>query len=318
MLWQTLLFATGLVVLTVGADLFIRGACGLGQRLGMTPYVIGLVIVGFGTSAPELAVSLSAAYGGHYDIALGNVVGSNIANIGLILGISALLAPLTIHMRLLRVEAPLMLGAFVLLWLLAIDGRIGRGEGALLLLGQIALLVLVLRSGKREPPHVQNELAEAPLSELHHWPATLGLLAIGLLGLVGGGMLAVESASAIARGFGVSELVIGLTVVAIGTSLPELASSVVAALRGHCDIAVGNVIGSNLFNILFILGTTASLHPLPVAASLEHFELPVMIGFAAILLLMMGRKMRISRGEGAVLLSAYLGLIAWQVAGVVG
>lgn len=318
MLWQALLFATGLAILTVGADLFIRGACGMGQRLGLTPYVIGLVIVGFGTSAPELAVNLSAAYSNHYDIALGNVVGSNIANIGLILGISALLAPLAIHMRLLRVEAPLMLGAFVLLWLMAMDGKLARPEGLLLLTGQIALLILVLRAGKRESAHVRHELAALPEAAPQHWPATLGLLAIGLAGLVGGGMLAVESASAIARGFGVSELVIGLTVVAIGTSLPELASSVVAALRGQSDIAVGNVIGSNLFNILFILGITASLHPLPVAASLEHFELPVMIGFAAVLLLMMGRKMRISRGEGALLLAAYLALIAWQVAGVVG
>ena len=312
-LWQALLFAVGLLVLTLGADLFIRGASGLGRRLGLKPYVIGLVIVGVGTSAPELAVNLSAAFASHYDLALGNVVGSNIANIGLILGLSALLAPIAIHMRLLRVEAPLMLAACVLLWLLALDGRLARIEGLLLVAGQIGVLLLVFRAGKHESAEVRQELSAVSEEAPGHWPSTLGLLVLGLCGLVGGGVLAVDAASAIARGFGISELIIGLTVVAIGTSLPELASSVVAALRGHSDIAIGNVIGSNLFNILFILGSTASLHPLPVAASLEKIELPVMIGFAACLLLMMGRRMRISRGEGALLLAAYLGLIAWQV-----
>lgn len=312
MLLQSLIFVVGLVILTVGADVFIRGASGLGERLGLSSFVIGLVIVGFGTSAPELAVNLSAVYGGHPDIAMGNVVGSNIANIGLILGASALVAPLLVHVRMLRVEVPILIAASVLLWLMALDGTLGRIEGMLLLLGQVGVLFVVFRASKAETSEVKEEFAEVA-KPVHSWAKTGLFLLVGLVGLVLGGVLAVEAAVNIARSFGISELVIGLTVVAIGTSLPELASSVVAGLRGKADIAVGNVVGSNLFNILFIVGASASLMPLPVNESLIQTELPVMIFFTLALLPLMRRNMKVTRGEGALLLLAYLALIAYQV-----
>ncbi len=314
MLLQSFLFVVGLVILTVGADVFIRGASGLGERLGLSSFVIGLVIVGFGTSAPELAVNLSAVYGGHPDIAMGNVVGSNIANVGLILGGSALVAPLLVHVRMLRVEVPILIAASVLLWLMALDGQLGRPEGVLLLLGQIGVMFVVLRASKAESAVVQNEFAEVA-RPVHNWTKTCVFLLFGLVGLVLGGVIAVDAAVDIARSFGISELVIGLTVVAIGTSLPELASSVVAGLRGKGDIAVGNVVGSNLFNILFIVGTSASLMPLPVNESLIQVELPVMILFTVALVPLMRRNMKVTRGEGALLLLAYLTLIVYQVRG---
>lgn len=314
MLLQSILFVVGLVILTVGADVFIRGASGLGERLGLSPFVIGLVIVGFGTSAPELAVNLSAVYGGHPDIAMGNVVGSNIANIGLILGGSALVAPLLVHVRMLRVEVPILIAASVLLWLMALDGMLGRLEGALLLLGQIGVLFVVLRASKAEPIEVREEFAEVA-KPVHSGTKTGIFLLLGLIGLVLGGVIAVDAAVDIARSFGISELVIGLTVVAIGTSLPELASSVVAGLRGKGDIAVGNVVGSNLFNILFIVGASASLMPLPVNESLIQVELPVMIFFTLALVPLMRRNMKVTRGEGVFLLLAYLAVIVYQVRG---
>jgi len=297
--------------------LFIRGAAGLGARFGLSSFVIGMVIVGFGTSAPELAVNLTAAYSGHYDLALGNVVGSNIVNIGLILGLSALLAPMVIHLRMLRVEPPLLIATSGWLWLLARDGILARWEGLLLLAAQFALTWFVLRSGRQESAAVRAEIS-AEISPPQRGSSTLWLLGIGLAGLIGGGMLAVDAAVQVARGLGISELIIGLTVVAIGTSLPELASSAVAAWRGHSDIAVGNIIGSNLFNILFILGITASIQPLPVAPALEHIEIPIMIGFTVLLYLIMRRQMRIGRRAGTLLLLAYLGTVGWQVQRALG
>ncbi|PIV32540.1 MAG: sodium:calcium antiporter [Lysobacterales bacterium CG02_land_8_20_14_3_00_62_12] len=313
----SLIFVLGLIILTVGADLFIRGAAGLGARFGLSSFVIGMVIVGFGTSAPELAVNLTAAYSGHYDLALGNVVGSNIVNIGLILGLSALLAPMVIHLRMLRVETPLLIATSGWLWLLARDGILARWEGLLLLAAQFALTWFVLRSGRQESAAVRAEIS-AEISPPQRGSSTLWLLGIGLAGLIGGGMLAVDAAVQVARGLGISELIIGLTVVAIGTSLPELASSAVAAWRGHSDIAVGNIIGSNLFNILFILGITASIQPLPVAPALEHIEIPIMIGFTVLLYLIMRRQMRIGRRAGTLLLLAYLGTVGWQVQRALG
>ncbi len=307
-----ILFTLGLVVLAVGAELFLRGAVSVGLRFGLSPFVIGLTIVGFGTSAPELAVNLSAALRGSTDMAMGNVVGSNIANIGLIIGVSALLAPLAVHMRLLRVETPLMILFSLLLWALCADGDLGRFDAGVLLVGFVGMMVFILRTAKGEPEEVQAELASAVRSGRH--PAfALVFLIVGLAGLVGGAELMVRSAITLAQLWGMSDLMIGLTIVAIGTSLPELASSVVAAARGQNDIAVGNVIGSNLFNILLILGITGMVMPLPTAPSLLSIQIPVMIAFSLILWLMMWRKQRVSRRTGVFMLAGYVGFIGWQV-----
>lgn len=310
-------FTLGLVLLALGADSLLKGAAGLALRFGISPFVVGLTLVGFGTSAPELAVNLSAAWRGNFDIALGNVVGSNIANIGLILGLSALVAPLAVHMRLLRVETPLMIAASVALWVLCRDGTLARWEGLLLIAGFVALMTYVARNARRETPEVKAELADA--AETQTDPGRNAIrVAIGLALLVYGAHEMVSAAVGIARIAGLSELVIGLTIVAVGTSLPELASSLLAAKRGQSDIALGNVVGSNLFNILLILGATATLHPLPVARSLEYVEIPAMIAFAAVLYPMMRGDLELSRREGGILLAAWLAFLAWQLTVVLG
>ncbi len=305
-------FALGLLLLLLGADSFLKGASGVALRYGISPFVIGLTIVGFGTSAPELSVNLSAALRGSYDLAMGNIVGSNIANIGLILGCSALVAPLLVQMRLLRVEAPLVIGVSVVLWILCLDGALGRGDALLLLAGFGWLTWYIFRTAREEPDQVQMELAE--VAETRPGLArNLLRLGVGLALLVYGASEMVESAVVMARIFGMSELVIGLTVVAIGTSLPELASSLVAAFRGQTDVALGNVMGSNLFNILLILGATAAIHPLPVSGSMRWIELPVMVGFAVLLYLMLRRDLVVQRKEGVALLVLFAAFTAGQV-----
>jgi cation:H+ antiporter len=305
-------FGLGLALLILGADGFLRGASGIALRYGISPFVVGLLIIGFGTSAPELAVNVSAVWRGSYDLALGNVVGSNIANIGLIVGVSALISPLAVHMRLLRVEAPLMILVGLLLWVLCLDGTLSRGNAAVLLFGFVSMLIYVGRTARLESDQVQSELGDLATSRPGLKRSLLKLV-LGLAVLLLGADLMVDSAVALARLWGWDELVIGLTVVAIGTSLPELASSLIAAARGQTDIAVGNVVGSCLFNILLILGVTASIHPLPVANTLLWLELPVMILFSAALYPILRRGLNVQRGEGALLLTAFVGFIGWQV-----
>jgi len=315
MLITLLWFGLGLTLLILGADWFLRGASGVALRYGISPFVVGLVIIGFGTSAPELAVNVSAVLRQNYDLALGNVVGSNIANVGLILGVSALLAPLTVHMRLLRVEAPLMILVGTLLWVLCLDGVLGRGDAILLLFGFAGLLTYVARTARLEPDTVQEELGDLALRR-PGLKRNLAKLAVGLAVLLYGADLMVDSAVILARLWGMSELVIGLTVVAVGTSLPELASSLLAARRGQTDIAVGNVVGSCLFNILLILGVTATIHPLPVAPSMRWIELPVMVAFCAVLYPIIRRGLSVQRWEGSLLLLAFAGFTGWQVMSV--
>lgn len=307
-----LLFMVGLVILGVGADLLIRGSAGLARRFGVPPFVIGFAVVGFGTSAPELAVNLSAACGGSCDMALGNIVGSNIANVGLILGTAALVRPLAVHMRVLRFEVPIAIGAALALWALAAGGDIGRAEGAALLAAFAAVAVLVFRSARREEPDVKQELS-APVDKPVPAGRAVAASVLGLAGLTGGAHLMVGAAAALARTWGMSDLAIGLTIVAVGTSLPELASSVAAALRRQPDIAVGNVIGSNIFNILLILGVTASVQPVPVPAAALRVDIPVMAALSVALLPIMWGGGRVSRGEGGLLLGLYASYIAWLV-----
>jgi cation:H+ antiporter len=314
MLLQVVLLAVGLIVLAAGAEALIRGAVRVARALGVSPFIVGFTVLGFGTSAPELVVSLSAALGGSSEIALGNVVGSNIANVGLVLGAAAVVAPLAARMRLLKAEVPLVIGASLLLWALCRDGRLDRTDGAILLTGFGGLVAYMYRCARAEPPEVKEELGLAVADKMRVWVAVL-LVVVGLGGLIGGAHLMVTAAVELARGLGVSEWLIGLTVVAVGTSLPELAAAVVGALRGEADIVLGNVAGSNLFNVLLILGATVVVQPMGVPATARPVELPVMTGFAALLMLVVANGLRVHRWEGALLLAAYAGFVAWQVTG---
>jgi cation:H+ antiporter len=310
-------FILGLITLVVGAQLLVRGASKLAMSFGISPLVVGLTVVAFGTSAPEMAVSVRSAWGGQVDIALGNVVGSNIFNVLFILGVSALIAPLVVAPQLIRQEVPVMLGACVLLFLLALDGGIGRADGGLLFGLLIAYTIFLIRQSRREQQATQDEYAqeidrgESPWDR--HWSAQLGLIAVGLALLVLGANWLVDAAVTFARVLGLSEMVIGLTIVAAGTSLPEVATSVVATLRGARDIAVGNVIGSNVFNILAVLGLSSLVAPdaLTVSPAMLSFDIPVMIAVALACLPIFFTGHLIARWEGALFLVYYVAYVAW-------
>lgn len=313
MLIESAWFIAGLVLLVLGADSFVRGASGVGLKFGLSPFVIGMVIVGFGTSAPELSVNLTAVASGHLDIAVGNVVGSNIANIGLILALTAVIIPLTVQMRLIRVETPLLILASAAFLVMCLDGEVSRLDALLLLAGFAGLMVVVFRGAKAEPAEVVAELEGAALRDAVPLWRNLVRLALGLALLLLGSRWMIESAVSMATAWGMSELVIGLTIVAVGTSLPELASSLMAAWRKEADIAVGNVIGSCLFNLLFILGITGTLQPLPAPRSLVMLELPAMLLLAMALYPMMRGDLTISRREGALLLGAWVVFVGLQL-----
>lgn len=287
----------GLVGLFLGGEALLRGAVGVAQAARLSPLVIGLTVVGFGTSTPELLVSLKAALDGAPDIALGNIVGSNIANILLILGISALVWPITVADKALRRDGIVMLGAAVALFAVVAFGSLGRVTGIALVLALITYLWIALRQ-----PRQDADTAVAPDRPL--WASGLWV-ALGLVGLMLGAKYLVDGAVIMARDFGVSEAFIGLTIVAVGTSLPELATSLVAALRKQSDIALGNIIGSNIFNILGILGVTAAITPIAAAPRFAQFDLPVMVGVSIVFALVLWRGGRIGRVAGLLCLAAY-------------
>jgi len=302
--------ALGLALLIVGAELLVRGASRLALRFGITPLVVGLTVVAFGTSSPELAVSIQSGLAGKADIAAGNIVGSNIFNVLFILGVAALILPLAVSQQLVRLDVPLLIGVSLLFWVMALDGRIGRFDGLLLVAGIVAYTVFAIRQGRNESPEIQTEFAQefgAGNGWLGRLPVQLALIGIGLALLVLGATWLVDGAVTIARALEVSEVVIGLTIVAVGTSLPEVATSIVAALRGERDIAVGNVVGSNLFNLLSIGGLAALVTPggLEVAASLVRFDLPVMVAVAFACLPIFATGHRIARWEGALFVAYY-------------
>jgi len=313
-----LLLLGGLGCLLLGAELLVRGASRLAALVGISPLVIGLTVVAFGTSAPELAVSVRSALSGGADVAVGNVVGSNIFNILLILGISALITPLAVTSKLCRIDVPLMVGCSLLVFLLALDGRLGRLEGALLFLGIVAYTGFAILAGRREKPEVQEEYADAfGTTRRRERPALMNTLLVlaGLLLLVVGADWLVDGAIAVARLLGASELLIGLTIVATGTSLPEVATSIVASVRGERDIAVGNVVGSNIFNLLAVLGASALAAPSGIAFSDQALqrELPVMIAVALACLPVFLTGGKISRGEGLYFLLAYAAYLTYQI-----
>lgn len=313
------LLVAGLVLLVVGADVLVKGASRLAAAVGISPLVIGLTIVAFGTSAPELAVSVGAAWSGKADLALGNVVGSNIFNVLFILGLSALIAPLIVAQQLVRLDVPLMIAASFAVLLMGLDGVIGRVDGILLFSAIVAYTVfLIVQSRKENSAAVQAEY-EQEFGVVKKGRAQMALNVVfilaGLALLVVGSDWLVEGAVQIAQYFGVSELVIGLTIVAAGTSLPEVATSVIAAIRGERDIAVGNVVGSNIFNLLSVLGLSSLVSPagITVPAAALQFDIPVMIGVALACLPIFFTHYMISRWNGALFLFYYGAYTAFLV-----
>jgi cation:H+ antiporter len=306
-----------LVLLIGGAEQLVRGSSRLALAAGVSPLVVGLTVVAFGTSAPELAVSVRSALSSQAqaDIAIGNVVGSNICNILLILGLSAVIAPLAISARLIRQDVPVMIGISLLLLLLALNGSIGRWDGALLFGGVVCFTGIIFYQGRRQNvPLPVGEVGEADLQPSRVL-FDIGHIIVGLVLLVVGSNWLIDGAVSIARSLAVSELVIGLTLIAIGTSLPELATSVLASLRGQRDIAVGNAIGSNIFNILAVLGLTALVAPngVRVAPSVLYFDLPVMIAVAIACLPIFFTGYSISRFEGLIFLGGYGAYTAYLI-----
>lgn len=290
-------FVLGLIALFAGGEFLVRGASAIARKLHLSPMVIGLTVVGFGTSAPELLVSIQAALAGQPGLAIGNVLGSNIANVLLIIGTAASIAALVIRLRTVWRDLGFMLGATAILWVMLQDGTISRGDGVILIMGLCAFLASAFWFGAAEVP--PEDALQTPLL------VAAGLTLAGLIGLVVGARLLVDSATDIARTFGVSEAVIGLTVVAIGTSLPELATSVIAALRRQTDIAVGNVIGSNIFNIFSILGITALISPIPADPRFASVDMVWVAGTALVLTALAIWLRGVPRWAGVALLAIY-------------
>ncbi|EKE44329.1 CaCA family Na+/Ca+ antiporter [Oceaniovalibus guishaninsula JLT2003] len=301
-----LLVLAGFVLLIGGGEALVRGAVAVAARLGVSPMVIGLTLVGFGTSTPELLTSVQAALAGSPGVAVGNVVGSNIANILLIVGIAALLRPMAVAGPAFRRDGGAMLAVAVLAAALVLLGDVGRLSGGLLLAGLCSYLVFTIRSGAAPA----EDLPAVPMRLVLALPLFAGGLLVTLLGA----RLLVTGAIDIAASLGVSEAVIGLSVVAIGTSLPELVTSVVAARRGQGDIALGNILGSNVFNILGILGATALIKPLEIPPQIALVDIWAMLAASVALLVMGLTGGRISRGEGGVLLACYAGYMGWLFA----
>ncbi len=310
----------GLVLLVAGAEVLVRGAAKLAAQFGISPLVIGLTVVAFGTSAPETAVSVQASLNGSGDIAIGNVVGSNIANVLLILGMTALVAPLVVSRQLIRLDVPIMIGASLVTFGLAWDGQLSRIDGAILFSAVVIYtLFLVISSRRENAAGADDEFAkEFGLDEPakpHAGLINAGLVLGGLVLLVVGSNFLVEGAVALARTLGLSELVIGLTVIAIGTSLPELATSIMAAFRGERDIAVGNIVGSNIFNLLCVLGLASLVSPqaIGVSSNALAFDFPVMIAVAVACLPIFFAGYCIKRWEGALFLAYYVAYTLYLV-----
>lgn len=301
----------GLVALYFGAQWLVKGGAGLALRLGLTPLVIGLTVVAFGTSSAEMVVSLGATLSGNGAIAIGNVVGSNICNIALILGLCALIVPLRTHAQVIRREVPAMIGASVVAILMLADGYLASWEAAILLAGLIVYTFFTVRQARVEAAGIANQEYAA---EIGPDPGGLGknsfLVILGLGSLLLGSQLFVRGAVTLAEAWGMSQIAIGLTIVAVGTSLPELATSLAAALKNEGDVAIGNVVGSNLFNILGILGVAGLVRPIE-APGLEWADLGLMLAVAIAALPVAWSGGRISRTEGAVLLAVYVGYTAW-------
>jgi cation:H+ antiporter len=313
-------FLLGLAALVVGAEALVRGASKIALSLGISPLVVGLTIVAVGTSSPEVAVSVGAVLNANTDIAVGNVVGSNILNVLLVLGIGALIAPLAVHSQLIRQEVPIMIGASLLLVVLIVDGRLGRLDALLLTVLMAGYMTFLVVQSRAEGKELRDEYAEVVCRAGEwdsHWAVQALLIVVGLGLLVLGSDWMVDAAVAFARVMGVSDLVIGLTVIAVGTSMPEIAASIMAAVRGERDIAVGNVIGSNTFNILGCLGISGlvSREGLSIAPAVLNFDLWVMVAVAVACLPVFIAGREIGRGKGLMFVGYYAAYVAYLILG---
>ena len=292
----------GFVALLIGGEALVKGAVDTAQRLKVPPMVIGLTLVGFGTSTPELLTSIQAALDGAPGIAVGNVVGSNIANILLIVGLSALVAPIAVGRSGFRQDMAFLVGATLLFMAIVANGHLGRISATALLAGLVLFLVLSLRRSDAGTPEVEAPSFSAPVALLY--------FVVGLSITLLGARVLVQGAIGLAEDMGVSQTIIGLTIVAVGTSLPELITSVLAARRGHSDVALGNIVGSNIFNIFGILGATALVKPIPIPSEIVTYDNWVMLGATALLIGACVTQSRITRTEGAVMLGLYVAYIA--------
>ena len=304
-----ILFLVGLILLVGGAELLVRGASSLAAAAGVSPLIVGLTVVAFGTSAPELAVSVRSALSSQAaaDIAIGNIVGSNICNVLLVLGLAAVISPLSVSTRLVRQDVPIMIIISVMLGFFALDGNVGLADGLCLFGGVVAFTLFTLQQGRRESALAVAEESAPQAAGAGRWVPDLGSVVAGLALLLLGSSWLIRSAVSIAQSFGVSELVIGLTLIALGTSLPEVATSVMASFRGQRDLAVGNVVGSNIFNILAVLGATAIVAPdgVRVAPAVLRFDLPVMMAVSVACLPIFFTGFVVSRFEGLAFLGCY-------------
>ncbi len=307
-----LLLAGGFVVLVVGGEILVRGAGGLARFFGMSPLVVGLTVVSFATSSPELAVTVGASLSGSPGLAVGNVVGSNITNVLLVLGIAGLILPLAVQRAVVRHDVPVMFGLSVVLLLLSLGGTVTRLDGAVLLAALVAYVLWRVVQSRRTATTVDDDDAAAPPRRNNPWLNAL-LVAVGVALLIVGAGWLVDGATAVATELGLSELVIGLTVVAVGTSLPELATSVIAAIRGDVEMAVGNVVGSNIFNIGAVMGLAAVISPggVPVEPGAVRFDLPVMIAVALALIPVAFTGFRVARWEAGLFVAYYAAYVAY-------
>jgi cation:H+ antiporter len=315
------LILAGFALLLVGGESVVRGSVALAQRLGVSPLIVGLTIVGFGTSLPEMVVSVNAALVGSPGLAVGNVVGSNIANILLILGVAAVIAPIAVHPGAVKRDMLGMTAVTLVYVALGMSGQIVFWQGVLMLIALFAYIGFTVWHDNKSNDEVaalhRGEAAEMGIIPLR--TGSIGaIIIIGLFAVVAGAEMLVTGATTLAKEYGVPEEVIGLTVVAIGTSLPELATSIVAAYRGHSDVCVGNVLGSNLFNLFGITGVTALFTPLPFSDKIASFDLWILLAATAIIIPFMLSGRRISRLEGSVLLVLYVGFIVSQFFGISG
>lgn len=314
MTWVMLVI--GLILLVVGADVLVRGAARLAANLGIPSLVIGLTVVAFGTSAPELAVSVKAAYSGQAELAIANAVGSNIFNILFILGLAALISPLIVSQQLIRQDVPIMIAVSGLAVLMVLDGQIDRWEAVILVLGLLSYTAFLFYQGRKQGADaVDGEVDELLSVEVPAWKNLL-LVIGGLILLVLGARWLVEAAVELASAWGVSEAVIGLTIIALGTSLPEVMTSIVATLKGERDIAIGNVVGSNIFNILCVLGISGVVSPMPLLAGeqMAMIDIPVMLGVAVLCAPLFFTGAMVSRMEGALFLILYVSYVWFLIA----
>jgi len=325
MILDVLLFLLGLLILYYGAEWLIRGASGIALEYGIRPVVVGLTIVALGTSMPEFLVNFIAALGGEHHLALGNIIGSNISNIALILGASAIVLPVAVAPQILRKEYPMMLGAMVVFYVISLDGTISRTDGIFLvscLAGFIGYLLYDAQNNATaqsmiDEMDVDDDDDIDPSSPTDTTLMKTAFLVGGTVGLALGAHFMVDSAVDIARSLGISQIVIGLTIVAIGTSLPELAASMVGAIKSEADLSVGNILGSNLLNVLFVVGTVSIMSPLDVEPSTLTIHFPVMLGICVMLLPIAWTRFEITRLEGGVLLATFLSymtyIVVWTV-----